>query len=612
MWMLDTLQNLISGMGTVKDKATFNQYVLTVLSRNQLEIAYRADWVARKAIDIPAYDSTRQWRGWQADKNVITALEQLERQLFLQLKLKRAMQLARLYGGAALILGVDQGQPEDELIFDTLGKNCLRFVHVVHRYELSCGPIIRDILSPYFNHPEYYERQIIGAVPVRLHPSRVIRLQGNELPDVQLSVDGWGDSVMQTLDDAIKEVGGVAGGIATMVTEAKVDVLSIPDLTKNISTQSWKDRLTARLSYANTAKSITNTLVLDDKETWQRITQSFSELPDVLKMYLLIVSGAADIPVTRFLGQSPAGLNSTGEGDIRNYYDRIKSDQTTVLTPTISPLDEILIRSATGARDEGIHYNWRSLWQLDEVQRVAVAKSKADIFKIDVDSGMWDPQVLKDARENQLIEDGTYPGLEPLLEEAELTGEADLPDDPGQEGEDPRLIERQKQKLLRSPASLVKDAAPRTLYVSRKVINSGEILNWIKSQGFEDSLPANELHVTVAFSRTPLDWMKIEPEWNSDKSGQLMVPPGGARVVEELGDEGAVVLMFSSAELAWRWRGFKDAGASWDYDDYQPHVTLSYSKGAVDLKKVEPYRGKIVLGPEIFEEINTNADREVA
>jgi hypothetical protein len=74
-------------------------------------------------------------------------------------------------------------------------------------------------------------------------------------------------------------------------------------------------------------------------------------------------------------------------------------------------------------------------------------------------------------------------------------------------------------------------------------------------------------------------------------------------VVEALGDKGAVVLMFVSSDLSWRHRCIKDCGASWDWADYTPHITLSYSHEGVDLAAVQPYRGAIELGPEIFEEL---------
>lgn len=99
--------------------------------------------------------------------------------------------------------------------------------------------------------------------------------------------------------------------------------------------------------------------------------------------------------------------------------------------------------------------------------------------------------------------------------------------------------------------------------------------------------------------------MKVGETWGSDKDGKLMVAPGGARLVEPLGDKGAVVLLFNSSELAWRHEAIKrDADASWDFPTYQPHVTITYAGGELDLSKVEPYRGKLVFGPELFSEVD--------
>ena len=148
-------------------------------------------------------------------------------------------------------------------------------------------------------------------------------------------------------------------------------------------------------------------------------------------------------------------------------------------------------------------------------------------------------------------------------------------------------------------------AEPRTLYVHRNVANAKDIIAWAKDQGFKTTLPADELHVTIAFSKTPVDWMKVgDASFYSGKDGKIEVGPGGARHVEPLGDAGAVVLLFTSSELSWRHRAIIEEGASWDHDDYQPHITISYEAGDLDLSTVEPYRGKIVFGPEIFEELN--------
>ena len=140
------------------------------------------------------------------------------------------------------------------------------------------------------------------------------------------------------------------------------------------------------------------------------------------------------------------------------------------------------------------------------------------------------------------------------------------------------------------------DMTPKPLYVYRRVKNAGDIIAWAKSQGFETTLPADDMHVTITFSKAPVDWFKMGEAWDAE----LTVNEGGARRVEEF-NGGAKVLQFASSELGWRNMQMRENGASYDFDEYKPHITISYGDAPSD---IEPYQGKIVLGPEIFEEIN--------
>jgi hypothetical protein len=149
--------------------------------------------------------------------------------------------------------------------------------------------------------------------------------------------------------------------------------------------------------------------------------------------------------------------------------------------------------------------------------------------------------------------------------------------------------------------------APRPLYVRRNVVNGADLVRWAKRAGFATTMPAGDLHVTIAYSRTPVDWSAIPECWTQEKDGTVRVRPGGMRQLARLGagDE-AVVLLFASQDLEWRHQAIVAAGASWDHDGYHPHITLSWSAPDLDVETVEPYRGEIVLGPEIFEPIRDN------
>lgn len=145
-------------------------------------------------------------------------------------------------------------------------------------------------------------------------------------------------------------------------------------------------------------------------------------------------------------------------------------------------------------------------------------------------------------------------------------------------------------------------SAPRPLYVSRPLLNAGAVRAWAQSAGFTSALAEGEMHVTIAFSRDPVDWQAIPPD-----TRPLTVELGhdGDQHVKTLGT--ATVLRFTSPELAARWRAFRRAGASWDHPAYEPHVTLTYQPPArwpTPPGEMEPYRGPLHFGPERYKALN--------
>jgi phage-related protein (TIGR01555 family) len=671
--MNDTLVNLMTGMGTEKDKTQGTVFGYNLLGKGQLDSAYRGDWISRKAIDIPAFDSFRAWRTWQADKNDISAIEDVEKGLRLLKKSMAANIRGRLYGGGALIMGVDQGKSDEELIIDKVGKDQLKFVHPVTRWDLSMGEIDWDPMSPYFGEPKYYTMSgKMGGVALKIHPSRVVRFLGAEPADINLT-DGWGDSILQICADAIIACGTVAASVAQLIAEAKIDIVKMPELSEKIINTAYEDRLKKRFGLASTMKSVFGMLIVDKEEEWQRIDQNFAGLPDLLKMYLLVVTGAVDVPATRFLGQSPQGLNATGDSDIRNYYDRVSTEQNIMISPAMERLDRVLVRSALGQEPDGIFYDWNPLWQMTETEAADVAVKKAQVMTADVNAGLITPLVMQKARENQLIEDGIYPGLESLIEdfgddvderqaaeqeEAAAAAQAaaaaasqsalnpaanenqPAPGEPSR----PPIAPRRTAGGTPAPAATPPTAAPaargkavgdgsmngrikkgagkrkrmddastpRSLYVRRDVQNVSEIKAWAKAQGFKSVL--DDLHVTIMYSKTAVDWLKIGTDefTSSNDSGELIVKAGGPRVMERFGK--AIVLAFSNSDLQYRHRSMmcrgEADGISWEHDDYTPHVTITYDGGDIDLMSIEAYTGEIKLGPEIFEEVKSDFQPE--
>src|SRR5699024_2591191 len=93
---------------------------------------------------------------------------------------------------------------------------------------------------------------------------------------------------------------------------------------------------------------------------WSQKQIVFGSLNELLMTAYQITAGAASIPMTRLLGRSASGLNASGNNEIRDYYDTVRSIQTMHLEPAMLALDEQLCRMAG---NEKADYEWAPLWQ---------------------------------------------------------------------------------------------------------------------------------------------------------------------------------------------------------------------------------------------------------
>jgi len=137
------------------------------------------------------------------------------------------------------------------------------------------------------------------------------------------------------------------------------------------------------------------------------------------------------------------------------------------------------------------------------------------------------------------------------------------------------------------------------LYVSRKLKNVAAIAAYARKHGITAD---DDLHVTVLYSRKPVDPFKMGASWNET----LTIAEGGPRKIEKLGDK--VVLRFHSDDIQWRHDQMIREGASHDYPEFRPHLSLGDAEG-VDIEAIdEPYQGELIFGPELFEPLELEND----
>jgi phage-related protein (TIGR01555 family) len=196
-----------------------------------------------------------------------------------------------------------------------------------------------------------------------------------------------------------------------------------------VGTPEGEKQIMDRVAWTTQAKSTHRASLIDAEDDLVTMQVNWSGIPQIMDSFILVVAGAADIPMTRLLGQSPKGLQSTGDGEERDYQSMIKARQDELLAPALDRIDELLIPSALGSKPSDIYYEFGPLQEENEKDGAAIEAQFATALKTRSDTGMFQEDVLAKAELNRMLESGRYPGLETAIEEAENEGIAD-PTDP--------------------------------------------------------------------------------------------------------------------------------------------------------------------------------------
>lgn len=166
---IDAWTNSASGMGVsgIDKQQNTGFSVSGLLTHQALSNLYHYDWLSRKIVDRPAADATK--RGISIGDNIKAELERLN----LRNKLRDAVAWSRLFGGAALVLVVDDGKEASEPLDPEAVKRVVD-VMVLDRHYLSADGIDTDVFSSTYGQPEFW--RVNGGE--LFHQSRVVIFSG--------------------------------------------------------------------------------------------------------------------------------------------------------------------------------------------------------------------------------------------------------------------------------------------------------------------------------------------------------------------------------------------------------------------------------------------------
>lgn len=333
---IDAWQNILTGMSVLgRDKRESADFICEPVSDVEAKELWRGDDIAKRIIEALPIDSMR--RGYAIkieDKDLAEDVSAILEDLSFNRQFVRAKQFARAYGGCAMFpLINDSGDLADPL--DESKVTLPRSFQIFEPRELKPETWYEDVMDPKFGHPETWRvvpmgrrTQQLAASGVIIHESRLIIWNGIRVSREQPSgcPEGFGDNVLTPCKRVLRDYNLSWDAALILLQELSQGVFKMSGLAQLIADN--EDAVVMRrLLQLDIGKSILKSMVMDKDDDFVRVATQITGLPDVLQQYLSRMAAAADMPVTKLMGISPAGLNATGESDITMWDDRCIGSQ---------------------------------------------------------------------------------------------------------------------------------------------------------------------------------------------------------------------------------------------------------------------------------------------
>jgi phage-related protein (TIGR01555 family) len=399
------------------------------------EMAQRSEY--RRGVEVIAGERTRKWIEFEAigDKDKsdrISAIENRLNELRARDILRKVISYDGFYGRGHLYLDTGDGQDPGELGTDIgNGRSKLSQSKISPKHPIRALKAIEPVWTYPTNYnasdplaDDWYRPDVWYVMGKRIHRSRLIPMITREAPDLLKPAYSFGGvPLTQLMKPAVDIWLRTRDGIGDLIAAFTTYVLST-DLSTLVQ-QGGEEKLLRRIAFFNECRDNHGLMVLHkDKEEFTNVSAPLSSLDILQQQSQEHVATAASIPLVKYIGDQPSGLNASSEGTIRMFYDTMSADQEAHDRPIIQTLVDFVQLSLFGDIDEEITFKFKSLWALDGKEEAEVRKTRADTDQIYVDLGAISPE---EVRANLATDPASpYDGLDiedmPSLLEEEMAG----------------------------------------------------------------------------------------------------------------------------------------------------------------------------------------------
>lgn len=390
----DGYVNLLNKYGTKQDNSEAYKFEREpVIPDMQLTGLYEGNGLFSKIIDTPAEEALKHGfdlnlKSDELNAFVEDALDDLE----WEERAATAIKWTRLYGGALIVMLIDDGRGLEEPV----DWEHIRSIDELRVYERSI--VQPDYASLYqqdyggkgvgnrvskFGQPEYYYvSSIYGSFKV--HESRCLVFRNGVLPEQTSNATYlfWGMPEYVRIRRALRETVTAHTDSVKLLERSVQAIYSMKGLASLLTTDDGENQVLKRLQLVDTSRGLLNSIAIDSEgEQYDFKTFQFSGVKDVIDATCNMLSALTNIPQTILFGRSPAGMNATGDSDFESYYNFVEKIQRLMLKRNLRTLLDVVFRAgiASGdvAEEPDYKLEFKPLWSLSDTEQAAVDQTKA-------------------------------------------------------------------------------------------------------------------------------------------------------------------------------------------------------------------------------------------
>lgn len=241
--------------------------------------------------------------------------------------LRAAVRSNYVTGGCLLYMDFGLSDRELEEPLDLNRMNMKRFLGFRHIDPINCVAVQVNTVNPAagdYMQPSIWYVIGLGAV----HRSHFLKFEANipELPMRPLTLY-FGMPLTQLIKQDVANSNLASQGLANLMNRFRFTYLKADE--SSFTTENakcFKDRL----NFMSFVQDNFGVCPIKTTEDVMQLTTSLAGMAENVEEFYLLISAKTDIPYTELMGKSAEGMNATGSGDRRKWYDKCRSIQESV------------------------------------------------------------------------------------------------------------------------------------------------------------------------------------------------------------------------------------------------------------------------------------------